>query len=167
MLDKHIEAGTRQDRTPHMPRPRQHDTYAHRRKRAGTSVCGGCGVVFRAGRWCWDAPPADAVEGGLCPACERIRDRYPAGTLRLPASFAEEREEVLGLIRNAEQSEKAEHPLERLMGIEDDPGGGLIVTTTGLHLARSIASKLERRFHRPARIRYPEESHLMHVDWEG
>ena len=156
----------RRDHPPRMPRPKQHDTYVERSKAAGATVCDGCGLVFHAGRWSPGPPPVADLGSGLCPACERVRDRYPAGTLRLPAAFLENREEVLNLIRNAEEAERPEHPLERLMDVEDLPEGGLVVTTTGIHLARAIAHKLERRFHRPARIRYPAEQNLVHVDWE-
>lgn len=157
----------RRDQPTRMPRPKEHDTYARRSKPAKATVCDACGVVYHGGRWYWGAPPLTDVNAGLCPACERIRDRYPAGTIRLPAAFLEQREEVLGLIRNAEEAEKAEHPLERLMDVEDAPDGGLVVRTTGIHLARVITSRLERRFHRQSRIRYPEEQNLVYVDWDG
>jgi hypothetical protein len=83
----------------------------------------------------------------LCPACRRVRDRYPAGTVRIPLSILARREDLLGLIRNVEAAEKADHPLERLMGIEES-GGHLVVTTTGVHLAREIAHKLAKQLHR-------------------
>lgn len=146
-------------------KPRHHDTYAAKAKMAKALVCDDCGVVFHGGRWYWGAPPLTEVRAGTCPACQRIRDRYPAGTIRLPEKFLEQREEIMGMIRNAEQNERAEHPLERVMSIEDEPSGGLVITTTGVHLARAITSKLERRFHRQARIRYPKEEMLMRVYW--
>jgi len=138
-----------------------------RAKPEGPVVCDRCSLVFHGGRWVRGAPPLADLASGLCPACERIRDRYPAGTLRLPAEFLAERAEVIGFLRNAARNESAEHPLERLMDVEDEPDGGLRVTTTGIHLARVIAHGLERRFHRRARIRYPDEEHLMLVDWEA
>lgn len=158
----------RKGHPPHMTQPKHHDTYARKRKSAGAEVCEKCGLVHHAGRWYRGAPPSNTdVDAGLCPACERIRDDYPAGTIRLPETFLDDREEVLALIRNAEEAESAEHPLERLMDVADDPDGGLVVTTTGIHLARAITNKLERRFHRQARIHYPEEQHLIQVDWEA
>lgn len=167
MSGKETRPGPRKDHPPRTTRPKHHDTYAGRAKSPAALVCERCGLVQHAGRWTPGPPPLTDVATGLCPACERIRDRYPAGTLRLPASFLERRDEVLSLIRNAEEAERAEHPLERVMDLEDGADGGLTVTTTGIHLARAIASKLERRFHRTARLRYPEEQHLLHVDWEA
>lgn len=158
----------RERRRRHLPRntkPKNHDTYARRRKSPNAVVCTRCAVVFHAGRWTWGEPPETTVESGLCPACERMRDRYPAGTLRLPREFLVHRDEVLGLVRNAEAAEKPEHPLERLMEIRDEPDGGLTVTTTGIHLARVIASRLERRFHRKGETRYGEAEHSVRFEW--
>lgn len=143
-----------------------HDPYQRRRKPSDAVVCGDCGLVHHGGRWFRGAPPLADVHEARCPACERTRDRYPAGTIRVPADFLEQRDELLNMIRNAEQAESEEHPLERVMGMEDDPEGGLVVTTTGLHLARVIANKLERRFHRQAHLDYPENEYLLRVHWE-
>jgi hypothetical protein len=126
-------------------------------------VCEDCGLVQHRGRWSSGAPPLTELRGGRCPACQRIRDRYPAGTIRLHPDLLEHRAEVLRLARNLERAERSEHPLERLMGVEraDDH---LVITTTGVHLARRIARHLARRFHRRARIRYADGEERMHAD---
>jgi len=144
--------------------PKGHDPYRSRRKTGDAMVCDECGVVCHEGRWYWGAPPLGDETGGLCPACQRIRDRYPVGTVRLHGLPDENREEVLGMIRNAEAKEKPEHPLERLIDVEED-GQELVVTTTGMHLARCIAGALRRRFHGGVTVRYPEEECLIRVDW--
>jgi hypothetical protein len=149
----------------HPPRRIQSKRPDNTRPKAATMECDECGVVFHAGRWSWGAPPLGDVGGGLCPACERIRDRYPAGTIRIPGGLDAQHDELVGLIRNAEQAEKADHPLERLMAVDEQADGGLVVTTTGIHLARAITSKLERRLHREASMRYGEEQNLLFVDF--
>jgi hypothetical protein len=149
-----------------MVQPKEHDTYKAKAKPSGAMVCDTCSVVFHGGRWFWGSPPLTDEHGGLCPACKRIRDRYPAGTIRLDASFLEHRKEVLRMIARVEEVEKEEHPLERLMGVEESDDG-ITLTTTGIHLARRITNKLERRFHKQARIRYPEEQNLIFVDLKG
>lgn len=161
MAGKDQRPGPRRD---HRGEARGTDSYARAEKR-GTMACDTCGVVFHGGRWSWGAPPLGDVAGGLCPACERIRDRYPAGTIRIPGGLAAEREELQGLIRNAEEAERESHPLERLMTVEIEPEGGMVVTTTGIHLARAIAHKLERRLHRKAELRYPDEQRLLFVEF--
>lgn len=142
------------------PRP-----YVHPAKVAGALVCKDCGVVQHGGRWSWGAPPPARLRKGRCPACQRIQDGIPAGTIRLHPAFLEHRKEVLQLARNVERSEKAEHPLERLMKV-DESDGGLVIATTGIHIAHQIAHTLARRFHRKARIRYADDESVVHVDWE-
>jgi len=140
------------------------DSYARVEKRA-TMACDTCGVVFHGGRCSWGAPPLGDVAGGLCPACERVRDRYPAGTIRIPGGLDAAREELEGLVRNAEAAERESHPLERLMDVAVGPEGDMVVTTTGIHLARAIAHKLERRLHKKAELRYPDEQRLLFVEF--
>lgn len=146
------------------PNPHHKDNYPHTNK-AG-EVCRDCGLVQSQGRWQRVAVD-DAVRAKStvrCPACTQIHERRPAGTLVLDAPFLAYREEINGLVRNEEQAESAEHPLERLIGVEARDGG-LVVTTTGVHLARRIAHKLEHRFHREARYRYDEDQQVLRVDW--
>jgi NMD protein affecting ribosome stability and mRNA decay len=134
-------------------------------KAAGAVKCTECGLVQHAGKWYRGAPPLAELHAGICPACQRVRERYPAGTIHVHPGFLEHKAEVLQIIRNVERAEKAEHPLERLMDVEES-GGRLVVTTTGIHIARQIAHKLARRFHQKARIRYARQEDLIHVDWE-
>lgn len=158
--------GPERDLRRRPPNPHHEIKYPHHEKAAEALVCTECGVVHHRGQWYWGAPPVTHVEGALCPACKRIRARDAAGTLELDESFVPHRDEILGMIRNEEEAEKAEHPLERLMGVQDVEGG-LVVTTTGIHLARRIANKLERRFHRQARFHYGEGSEALRVDWKS
>lgn len=156
--------GTKKDR-PRGVQSRHPSAYARAPKSAGALVCDDCGVVQHGGKWYWGAPPLAEIQRGRCPACQRTRDGQPAGTIRLHPDFLEHGDEILQLIRNVEQAEKAEHPLERLMEVEQSDGR-LVVTTTGVHIARQIAHKLARRFHRKARIRYADDEGLILVDWE-
>jgi hypothetical protein len=94
----------------------------------------------------------------------RIRDRRPAGTLRLPRELGVRRLELQRLIRNVERAERKEHPLERLMGLEEVEGS-FVVTTTGVHLARQLAHKLAHALHRRARLSYQGREGTLRVDW--
>jgi len=146
--------------------PKNHDPYRRRRKSAEATICDGCGLVCHGGRWYRGAPPLGNDHSGLCPACERIRDRDPAGTVRLAGLPDSRRGEIVGLIRNVAEREAHEHPLERLIELQDEPGA-LLVTTTGAHVARCIGSALRRRFHGGVRVRYVEQDSHVQVDWVG
>ena len=148
----------------HRIEPRTEDPYRHQRKTGDAVVCEDCSVVFHGGRWYWGAAPLCDVEETVCPACQRIRDRFPAGTIRMADVPEEWHDEVVRMIHSVEAHEKAEHPLERLMEI-DDHGDSMTATTTGMHLARCIAGALRRRFHDGVKIGYPEGEGIVTVDW--
>jgi NMD protein affecting ribosome stability and mRNA decay len=141
-----------------------HDSYKSKRKLSETTCCPECGAVYREGRWGWGTAPA-GVHEELCPACHRIHDRFPAGYVTLKgAFFTAHREEVLHLARNREAHEKAEHPLERIMAIEDVEDGALI-TTTDAHLARDIGEALHAAYKGKLDYHYNKEENLLRVQW--
>jgi NMD protein affecting ribosome stability and mRNA decay len=141
-----------------------HDTYKTRRKLPEPTRCRDCGAVWHRGRWVWSAPPADA-HVDRCPACKRIRDRFPAGYVSLKGRFlAEHRDEIVGRVRHVEASEKRDHPLQRIMNIEPE-GGGLLVTTTDAHLARRIGEALRSAYKGRMEFHYSKEDNLLRVSW--
>ncbi|NNJ71123.1 MAG: ATPase [Kiritimatiellales bacterium] len=143
---------------------REHDVYHSRAKLPDPTRCSQCGVVYAKGRWVW----ADAPEGAsltVCPACRRIADRFPAGQIEMRGSFfAGHREEILNLVRNVEGREKANHPMERIMAIEELPEGAGI-TTTGIHLARGIGSALSSAYAGELSVRYLDGENFVKISW--
>ena len=141
-----------------------HDPYHARGKFAEPTVCTGCGATFHHGRWQWMAAPSDANRG-LCPACHRIRDRMPAGTVRLSGPYvAKHRNDLLGIVRNAEKHERTEHALARIMSIDDD-GEGIVVSTTDVHLPRRIGEALRAAHDGELAFRFAEDEYRISVDW--
>lgn len=141
-----------------------HDAYKQQKKLPEPTRCPDCGAVFREGRWQWEVAPADANEA-LCPACHRIRDRYPAGYVTLKGDFfAAHRDEILRIARNFEAREKAEHPLERIMEVEDIEGG-VQITTTDAHLARGIGEAVHDAYKGELVVKYSKEENLVRVYW--
>lgn len=143
---------------------RIHDAYKSEKKLPEPTRCQDCGAVFKDGRWQWLAAPEVAHET-LCPACRRIRDRLPAGYVTLLGDFfAAHRDDILHLVRNREAREKAEHPLERVMAVEDIDGGVQITTTDG-HLARAIGDAVFDACKGELSVRYAPEDNLVRVRW--
>jgi NMD protein affecting ribosome stability and mRNA decay len=141
-----------------------HDAYKSKKKLPEPTRCPDCGAVYRDGRWTWDLAPADANEE-LCPACRRIRDRFPAGYVTLEGEFLQaHRDELLQLARNREAKEKAEHPLERIMAIED-VDGNVQITTTDTHLARDIGEAVHAAYKGELEYHYNKEENLLRVHW--
>jgi hypothetical protein len=157
-----IARSTAQKRRPRGTRTR---LLKERKKPADALVCA-CGLYQHRGRWLEGHPPLGEVREGTCPACDRVQSCTAAGRLRIPARLAEELSELIGLVRNCEAKERADHPLERLMEVKKDRGG-LLVTTTGPHLARRIAHRLGRRFHEKPRFRFGAGKGELRVEWDA
>lgn len=143
---------------------REHDPYKATTKPAGAVQCPRCQAVFTRGRWTWDDAPPNA-QGHVCPACARIDDDYPAGVIRIEGDFAlAHSAEILNLIRNCHERESDDHPLSRIMKIENGEGG-IQITTTDLHLPRVIGNALERAYKRQAEFNYDREGYFVRVSW--
>jgi NMD protein affecting ribosome stability and mRNA decay len=145
------------------PEPSQ-DSYKSKDKLPEPTRCPVCGATYHNGRWTWDPAPAGAHET-MCPACHRTRDKFPAGYVTLQGEFLiQHRDEILKIVRNCEAKEKSEHPLERIMAIED-AGDGVLVTTTGAHLARDIAGRLHSAYKGTLDFHYGKEENRLRVTW--
>jgi len=142
----------------------EHDTYKLKGKLKEPAVCPQCGAVFHKGRWTWVSKPAQA-HGAVCPACHRIADKYPKGMLTLNGPyFVARREEILNLARNEEAKEKKEHPLARLMAIEERPEGTVILTTDS-HLPRRIGEALHHAYDGEFAFHYDEGEQFVRATW--
>jgi NMD protein affecting ribosome stability and mRNA decay len=158
-----VEERGRQDR---LIKERIHDPYMTRSKPSEPTVCPECGVVFAGGRWQWMTQTPEDAERSLCPACQRGRDRVPAGYLYLSGDFlAQHRDEILNLVRNKAEGETAQHPMKRLMDIEERVDGGLEITFTDVHLPRGVGDAIRRAYEGELDIQYTDEAGIVRVYW--
>lgn len=106
-----------------------------------------------------------AAEREACPACHRIRDQVPAGFLTLSGEFlGAHKEEILHLVRNVERKENAEHPLERIMAIEERDGG-VVISFTDPQLARGAGEAIRHAYDGEFEFHCQEEENLLRVVW--
>ena len=127
--------------------------------------CPICRAVFHQGRWRWGTAPEDPHEQS-CPACQRIRDEFPAGYVMVKGEFIKDhRDEIVALITAKEKREKAEHPLQRVMAIED-LRDGMQVSTTDSHLARGIGEALYDAYKGDLKLRYSRDENLLRATWK-
>lgn len=158
------DRGARRDRLIH---ERVHDSCKTPRKWPEPAVCKVCGAVFHKGRWEWNNVVPNGATRVTCQACRRMRDRFPAGIVRLSGAYVQAHKgEMLRMIRHIESTERREHPLNRIMGIEERKGC-LEIRTTDIHLPHQIAESLRSAYGGKARIRYEKEGYFARADWQG
>ena len=140
------------------------DVYREQKKWPEPTRCPVCSAVFMKGRWIWDPNPYPVHET-LCPACRRMADRVPAGHISIKGAFFEEhREEMLNLVRNLEEAENKNRPMERIMTI-DDEADGTIITTTGIHLAKRIGDAFLSAYEGHLELKFGEGEQSVRVLW--
>lgn len=141
-----------------------HDPCRPRKNAGAPAVCPECRAIFHEGRWCWGDAPPDANEE-TCPACHRERDNFPAGFLRLGGRyFVTHRDEIIHLIRRIEARERQEHPLKRIIGIQEEDGTA-VVTTTDILLARGLGQAIQRCFQGSLSMHYKPSENYVRVSW--
>jgi len=128
--------------------------------------CPKCRASYRNGRWTWERAPVGSYEH-VCPACERIEGDYPAGILTVEGAFAaSHRDDVIGLVHNVEERERTEHPLKRVMSIEEE-GAALVVKTTDAKLAQALGKALAKAY--AGKLEHPatssDKENLVRVHW--
>jgi hypothetical protein len=107
--------------------------------------CSSCGAVYKDERWQWTEASVDATSI-RCPACRRIEEQSPAAYLDIEGPIsAGFQGELIGAIREIERLEKSADPMQRIIAIEET-GGQLLLTTTSVRLARSIAQLLQTSY---------------------
>jgi NMD protein affecting ribosome stability and mRNA decay len=142
-----------------------HDPYHSKLKLKQPSLCTVCGAVYQDGRWQWLPAPEPSHET-VCPACQRIKDRVPAAFLTIRGNFLpQHRSEIMHLIENYAERERAEHPLKRLMD-RKETDEGFELTFTDAHLARGIGEALHKAYQGELDYEYTKGDIMLRVTWE-
>jgi hypothetical protein len=128
--------------------------------------CPDCGATYRRGRWTWEKAEGAARER-RCPACEAVATRSPAGVVHVRGAYAAaHRKELVALVGHIAERECAEHPLKRILGISDEPGGFVVETTDG-KLAQAMGRALAKAH--AGKVAFPrataDEGSLVRVRW--
>jgi hypothetical protein len=155
--------------TMYKKRVLERDSYLPRRSPKGIIQCTGCGAFYYKRRWTLRAPSeftspfhAHAI---YCPACRKMRERFPGGELHLLGIEADDRSEIARMLRNEEERARQKNPLERIMRLQAKNGDWWVETTT-----EKLAQRLGRCVHkaRGGKLQYKmgHNNKFMRVVWE-
>jgi hypothetical protein len=157
-------ATTRKDRKPRGLGEAREDSYLEVAKLPDPAYCPRCSAAYLKGRWTW-AKIAAGAPPHKCPACRRVEDRFPAGYLTLKGPFfATHRREILDIVAAREQRAKTDHPLQRIIAIEDVAGGVLVTTTDG-HLARTIGIAIHEACKGELDLTFTKDENMVRATW--
>jgi hypothetical protein len=141
------------------------DAYRVAGKLTDPTVCPQCHAVFHNDRWQWLAAAAGAQQT-ICPACHRINDHYPAGYVTFEGDyFKMHRDEIMHVVNNHAEHQRAEHPLKRVMHVEIAADFALI-TTTDIHLARGIAEAVHHACQGELELQYNPGENQLRAYWQ-
>ena len=155
-----------QGRHDRLIKEKVHDPFKSRQKLSDATLCPACKAVFSAGRWQWLAGSSKPTHTTTCPACSRIHDKIPAGILTMGGEFFQgHRDQIMNLLRNRVNAEKARHPLKRLIDIEERDNGEVVATFTDTHLPRDVGAALANAYKGKLDINYAEAEDLTRVEW--
>lgn len=142
------------------------DPYFEGRKYEEPTLCTVCGALYRGGRWTWDKlGKGEEPDYAICPACRRIKDKYPGGVVRLSGSYIKDREEeILNLIRNEAELETKYRPLNRIISIRKDDGE-IVIETTYPSMARRLGEAIYRAHKGDLEISFKDGEKFAEILW--
>ncbi|MFQ5441362.1 MAG: BCAM0308 family protein [Thermodesulfobacteriota bacterium] len=146
------------------------DSYLLKISPEDMAICKKCGAVYHNKRWTLatealkKAPGKKPIEV-LCPACQKIRDKFPGGVVTLKGGFIKDHgEEILKLVRNKEKRAMHNNPLDRIMEIKEGRGAIEITTTTD-KLAQRIGQMIKKTFSGELEYKWSSDVKLARVLW--
>ncbi|HTM08711.1 MAG TPA: BCAM0308 family protein [Verrucomicrobiae bacterium] len=150
------------------------DSYLFRRTPKGILSCRGCGAVYHHARWALDpteeirrvVDSGKGVRQTHCPACQKIRDHYAQGIVEITRVDAEEKTEILRLLKNEESRARGKNPLERILAIVNG-AGGLRVETTTERLAQRFGRCLKKARGGKVIYKWSHRNKFARVFWEN
>ncbi len=149
----------------------RHDAYWNQAHPKDNSYCKKCRAIYHNKHWSFNEKKLDALrqapqaQGVICPACQKIADRFASGTVSLSGGFVRgHHEEILNLIKNEEKRAMGMNPLERIIAIADR-GARIEVTTTHEKLAQRIGKSLHRAFSGTVDYRWSPGEKMARVNW--
>ncbi len=148
------------------------DPYLPREGRHEMAICTTCKAIYQKKRWFFDEalyrqnidlPTTNRV---ACPACQKIQDHYFEGILTLQGAFLTEHQgEILTLVKREAERVSARSPLDRIIGLREEPGK-LVVETTTDKLAQRLGKAIHRAYKGDLEFRWAHLDKFVRVFWK-
>jgi NMD protein affecting ribosome stability and mRNA decay len=133
--------------------------------------CRTCRAIYHHKRWYLEGDAFSSkvrkspVRLTVCPACRKIRDRFPGGIITLQGGFLKaHKDQILHLVRNQETRAKGINPLERIISIKDRRDR-VEIQTTNERLAQRIGREIQRAYKGDAAYHWSRDDKFVRVDW--
>jgi NMD protein affecting ribosome stability and mRNA decay len=147
------------------------DPYILKVGNSKTALCRKCHATYQNKRWYISKELYDKKAGLkdtkilLCPACLKIKDKFPGGIVKLKGAFLQDHEtEIMNLIRNEEIRSMGFNPLERIIEIIHTREE-IEVKTTNEKLAQRITRRLERAYQGKVEYKWSNGTKLLRAEW--
>jgi hypothetical protein len=164
-----MKSAVKKYNTAYKKRILERDPYLPRKSPKEIIQCSGCGAFYARRRWTLSPPhgfskPADA-HPIFCPACMKMRERYPGGELHLLGVDTEERGEIVRILRNEEERARQKNPLERIMQLQAMDGDWRVETTTE-KLAQRLGRSIKKARGGKIEYKWGHNNKFVRVIWE-
>lgn len=147
----------------------ERDMYLPRLDPKGVIQCSGCGAFHYRRHWTLTPPPgfSGQIRSHLvfCPACRKIKDRFPGGELAMRGVEAEHRGEIARILLNEESRAREKNPLERIMRMDAANGGWRVETTTE-KLAQRLGRSIKKARGGKLVFKWGHNNKFVRVLWE-
>ncbi|HBO85265.1 MAG: hypothetical protein A2073_04765 [Deltaproteobacteria bacterium GWC2_42_11] len=147
------------------------DSYLSKDDQHEMAMCKQCHAIYHNKRWSFDEKLYMKKRDHkktllvLCPACQKIRDKYAEGFVTLKGNYLKEhKQDILNLIKNEEEKAMGYNPLERIIEIKDR-GSVVNITTTHEKLAQRLGKKVHKACQGRLEIKWTEDR-VTRVVWE-
>jgi hypothetical protein len=147
----------------------ERDPYLPKRSPKEIIQCSGCGAFFFRRHWTL-SPPIGLIcrvhaHPIFCPACTKLRQRYPGGELRLTGVEMGDRAQIVRILRNEEEHAREKNPLERIMRLQAANRDWTIETTTE-KLAQRLGRCLKKAKGGRLNYKWGHNNKFVRVVWE-
>lgn len=136
------------------------------------SVCKTCKAVYMNKRWYADdgilkeVSRRDDISYTTCPACQKISERMPGGLFTIKGGMDMPNiDDLMNLIKNEEEKARALNPLERIMSVEKNGNGNIVISTTNEKLAQRLGRAVKKAFHGDVTYKWSHDNKLVRVEW--